>query len=160
MREHPMLIVQDKITPPCDYARITRPRLHDALAQSLSNCTSTVLQGRAGSGKTQLVVDFARRSHRRIAWYTVDSSDSSLLVFLRYLSASVKKESPQFGQVVLDKGLGSPENLNAIHAADLFVHELSDLHEPLLIVVDGLHLLYDEGWIVPFFQRLTTLASP
>ncbi len=155
-----MLIVQDKITPPLNYARISRLRLHNALAGSLANCTSTVLQGRAGSGKTQLAADFARRSHRRIAWYTVDSSDSRLPIFVRYLTASVQREFPKFGRVVLDESLGRPENLDATHAANLLIHELSDLHEPLLIVMDDLHLLYDESWIVPFFHRLLPLLPP
>lgn len=152
-----MLIVQDKITTPLNYAHISRPRLHNALAGSLSNCTSTVLQGRAGSGKTLLAADFARRSHRRIAWYTVDSSDSSLPVFLRYFTASIQREFPLFGQLVLDESLGRPGNLDATHAADLLIHELSDLNEPLMIVMDDLHLLYDESWIVPFFHRLLPL---
>jgi ATP/maltotriose-dependent transcriptional regulator MalT len=32
--------------------------------------------------------------------------------------------------------------------------------EPLLIVIDDLHLLYDAEWVVPFFGRLLPLLPP
>ena len=31
---------------------------------------------------------------------------------------------------------------------------------PLLMVIDDLHLIYDAGWVVPFFRRLLPLLPP
>jgi LuxR family maltose regulon positive regulatory protein len=32
--------------------------------------------------------------------------------------------------------------------------------EPLLLVIDDLHLIYDAPWVVPFFRRLLPLLPP
>jgi hypothetical protein len=37
------------------------------------------------------------------------------------------------------------------------VNELLQRDEPLLIVLDDLHLVYDEEWVAPFFRRLLPL---
>jgi LuxR family maltose regulon positive regulatory protein len=42
--------------------------------------------------------------------------------------------------------------------AEAFVYELLERRgEPLLIVIDDLHLVYDAEWVVPFFRRLLPL---
>jgi ATP/maltotriose-dependent transcriptional regulator MalT len=42
--------------------------------------------------------------------------------------------------------------------AEAFVFELLERGgDPLLIVIDDLHLVYDEEWVVPFFRRLLPL---
>ena len=42
--------------------------------------------------------------------------------------------------------------------AEAFVYELLEHKgEPLLIVIDDLHLVYDAEWVVPFFRRLLPL---
>ncbi len=42
--------------------------------------------------------------------------------------------------------------------AEAFLYELQECRgEPLLIVVDDLHLVYDAEWVVPFFRRLLPL---
>jgi LuxR family maltose regulon positive regulatory protein len=33
------------------------------------------------------------------------------------------------------------------------VYELLESNEPLLVVIDDLHLVYDAEWLVPFFRR-------
>ena len=80
-----MQIILDKITLPSEQPRISRTRLLNMLHGSLTNCTSTIVNGRAGTGKTLLAADFAHRCGRRVAWYKVDASDGDLQVFFRYL---------------------------------------------------------------------------
>jgi ATP/maltotriose-dependent transcriptional regulator MalT len=42
--------------------------------------------------------------------------------------------------------------------ADALVFQLSEAKgEPLLIVIEDLHQVYDAGWVVPFFRRLLPL---
>src|ERR1700682_3754460 len=70
-------LIREKITVPGTCPRISRPRLLEVLGRSLASCASTIVSGRAGTGKTSLAIDFARRCGRRVAWYKVDAADSN-----------------------------------------------------------------------------------
>src|SRR5262249_9126549 len=41
--------------------------------------------------------------------------------------------------------------------AESCIYDLETLAEPLLLVFDDLHLVYDADWVIPFFQRLLSL---
>jgi hypothetical protein len=87
-----MQLILDKLTLPFEQPRLSRPRLLGLLQSSLNSCTSTIINGRAGTGKTLLAADFARRSGRRVAWYKVNASDGDLRVFFPYLIESVRRQ--------------------------------------------------------------------
>jgi len=128
------------------------------LGEGLDSCASTIITGRAGTGKTLLATDFARSCGRRAAWYTVEAPDCELPVFFRYLTESVRRQRPGFGREVLAGFAGSPGSDDIPALADAFIYELQECGgEPLLLVVDDLHLIYDAGWVVPFFRRLLPL---
>jgi LuxR family maltose regulon positive regulatory protein len=153
-----MQIILDKITTPGEQPRLSRTRLLNTLHGSLANCTSTIINGRAGTGKTLLAADFARRSGRRVAWYKVDASDGDLQVFFKYLVASVQQWRPGFGQQALMQLVEAATLDDIPLLAEAFVYELLEQKgEPLLIVIDDLHLVYDADWVVPFFRRLLPL---
>src|SRR5918997_517827 len=154
-----MGLILDKITLPCETPRVSRRRLLDALHESMACCTSTVIYGRTGTGKTMLATDFAKRSDRRVAWYKVDASEVDMHAFLQYLVASVRNQHPGFGRKTLALLSSSGAMPDAALLAESFVYEMTMLEadEPLLIVIDDLHLLYDAEWIVPFFGRLLPL---
>jgi len=157
-----MQLILDKITPPVEMPRLSRVRLLNTLHGSLACCTSTIINGRAGTGKTRLATDFARHSGRRVAWYKVDAADGDLRVFFQYLIESVRRERPRFGYEMLQRLLSetaSPEDVPLL--AESFVYELIESgSDPLLIIVDDLHLVYDAEWVVPFFRRLLPLLPP
>lgn len=153
-----MQIILDKITTPGDKPRISRARLLNTLHGSLANCTSTIINGRAGTGKTMLAADFARRSGRRVAWFKVDASDGDLQVFFKYLVESIRQWRPGFGQETLMQLVETATLDDIPLLAEAFVYELLERKgDPLLIVVDDLHLVYDAEWVVPFFRRLLPL---
>lgn len=153
-----MQIILDKITTPGEQPRISRARLLNTLHGSLANCTSTIINGRAGTGKTLLAADFARRSGRRVAWFKVDASDGDLQVFFKYLVESIRQWRPAFGQQNLMQLVETATLDDIPLLAEAFVYELLEQKgEPLLIVVDDLHLVYDAEWVVPFFRRLLPL---
>jgi len=153
-------VIPEKITPPVELPRVSRDRLLTTLGESLEGCNSTIIHGRAGTGKTMLATDFARRSGRRAAWYKLDAPDSELPAFLRHLCAAVATVRPAFGERLLER-LGEQCGIDDVPlAVEYFVHELLDSNEPLLVVIDDLHLVYDAEWMVPFFRRLLPLLPP
>lgn len=150
----------DKIAAPAELPRVSRWRLLALLKESLEGCNSTIIQGRAGTGKTMLTTDFARRCGRRAAWYKVDAPDVELTVFFRYLCASIAAERPGFGRRVLER-VGEQVGAEDVPLlVEFFVYELLESSEPLLVVIDDLHQVYDAEWVVPFFRRLLPLLPP
>jgi len=153
-----MHIILDKITAPDELPGLSRTRLLNTLHGSLANCTSTIINGRAGTGKTMLAADFAHRSGRRVAWYKVDASDGDLKVFFHYLIESIRQWRPLFGQQALMQLVEAASIEDMPLLAEAFVYELLEQKgEPLLVVIDDLHLIYDAEWVVPFFRRLLPL---
>jgi LuxR family maltose regulon positive regulatory protein len=157
-----MKIIPSKITIPAEIPRVCRQGLLDSLREDLKPCHATVINGRAGTGKTMLAVDFVRSHEGRAAWYKVDAPDMSLPVFMEYLVASVARLRPGFGRQTLDccaRAFGGGETLaggefDVAELAEAFAHDLERQAEPLVLVIDDLHLIYDADWIVPFFHRL------
>jgi LuxR family transcriptional regulator, maltose regulon positive regulatory protein len=157
-----MKIITSKLMIPTEMPRICRHGLIDTLRENLKSCHATVINGRAGTGKTMLAVDFIRRHEGVVAWYKVDAPDISLPVFLEYLVASVARVRPGFGRQTLDcharafrSGQAGAFDIAAL--AEAYAYDLELQAEPLVLVIDDLHLIYDADWIVPFFHRLLLL---
>lgn len=128
------------------------------LGEGVDSCTSTIVTGRAGAGKTLLAKEFAPGCGRRTAWYTVEAADGELRIFFRYLVESVSRQRPGFGRKALANFASSPGFDDIPILAEAFLYELQECGgEPLLMVVDDLHLIYDAEWVVPFFRRLLPL---
>jgi LuxR family maltose regulon positive regulatory protein len=147
-------VIPEKIRPPAELPRVSRERLLATLGESLEGCNSTIIHGRAGTGKTMLATDFARRGDRRVAWYKLDAPDSELPIFLRHLCASIAAARPGFGERVLERvGVEEAGEDDVPLVVEYLVYELLEKSEPLLVVIDDLHLIYDAEWMVPFFRR-------
>jgi len=152
-------LITDKIALPARTHRVSRLRLLGTLARSMAAGTSTIISGRAGTGKTSLALDFAQKCGRPVAWYKIDAPDADPHVFFHYLIASIQECRLGFGRklllALLEKGgIGLVDRL-----ADAFVYELAEGETagPLLIVIEDLHLVSDSDWLVPFFTRLLPL---
>lgn len=151
-------LIHEKITVPDEAPRTSRPRLLDLLAGNLSAYNATIINGRAGTGKTTLAADFARRAVLPVCWYKVDAADGELGVFCRYLAATLSLQRPSLDQNHLLQITESVESDRAELLAEAFVFELGQSRaEPLLLIIEDLHLVYDAEWVVPFFHRLLPL---
>jgi LuxR family maltose regulon positive regulatory protein len=151
-------LISEKIVRPSPTSRIPRSRLLGILNQSISACTSTIICGRAGTGKTSLAVDFSLCCRRPTAWYKVDAPDGDLRIFFQYLIASIQRQRAVFGTRALSAIVAIAERDHVPLLAEAFAYELTeDEHNPLLIVIEDLHHVCDAEWLVPFFRRLLPL---
>lgn len=156
-----MQLIVDKLTAAQNTAAVSRRRLLSLLEESMATCSATIVNGRAGSGKTSLVSDFASHCGRATAWYKVDAPDSDSSVFFRYLIAAIRQHRPHFGGKELESLLATTEESDFSMFAEAFVYELlKSEKEPLLIVIEDLHLVYDAPWLVSFFRRVLPLLPP
>jgi LuxR family maltose regulon positive regulatory protein len=152
-------LITDKIAQPTRRPRISRPRLLDSLEQSLGAGASTIISGRAGTGKSMLAIDFADCCGRRVAWYKVDAPDNDPRIFFDYLIGSIRDQRPGFAKRLLTPLIEAGEFKDIEALAEAFIFELgdSDKQNSLLIVIEDLHLVSDSEWLVPFFTRLLPL---
>lgn len=156
-----MNLIVEKITVPTQLPRVSRPRLLALLEKSLASCTSTILSGRAGTGKSALALDFALKCGRDVAWYKVDAPDSEFEVFFQYLTESIRKQRPHFGSKALRPRTQNIQLDQIPLLAEALVYELVEgENKPLLLVIEDLHLVCDAAWLVPFFRRLLPLLPP
>lgn len=152
-------LITDKIAPPMRTPRISRPRLLSMLEKSMAAGTSTIICGRAGTGKTALTSDFARKCGRPVAWYKIDAPDADPVIFFNYLVRSIQESRPGFEISSLTSLIEATDLERMTWLADAFVYELAEGEtvSPLLIVIEDLHLVSDSDWLVPFFTRLLPL---
>jgi ATP/maltotriose-dependent transcriptional regulator MalT len=151
-------LVLDKITIPATPLQASRSRLLEVLRNNLSSCTATIINGRAGTGKTTLAADFARYAGRSVSWYKVDAADIDLREFMEYLLGSLRLQRPSIDPDPLLRLTDSPLSDRTGLLAESLVFRLSESNaEPLLVVIEDLHLVNDADWVVPFFHRLLPL---
>lgn len=152
-------LITAKLAPPREVPRVSRPRLLRTLEKSMMAGTSTIISGRAGTGKTCLVSDFAHQCQRPVAWYKIDAPDAPPQIFFNYLVESIRERRLGFGRKLLLPLLAIGEIQPMDRLAEAFVYELveSDTGGPLLIVIEDLHLISDSAWLVPFLSRLLPL---
>ncbi len=150
--------IHEKIAISAATPRTSRLRLLKLLAENLVSANATIVNGRAGTGKTALAADFARHAGRAVAWYKVDAADNDLRLFSEYLATSIRLRRPSIDP---DRFLDLTESIESDRVellAEALVYQLSDpKSEPLLIVIEDLHLVYDADWVIPFFRRFLPL---
>src|SRR5213594_4752 len=118
--------IQEKITVPPDGLRISRSRLLQVLDGHIASYNATIINGRAGTGKTMLAADLAWHVQRVVAWYKVDAADSDLATFCEYLAETLKLHRPS---IVPERLLRLTETLEGDRAdllAEAFVFQLTE----------------------------------
>lgn len=137
-----MELIRSKLEWPRPFPHLVRDRLVSALQSSVNSGLATFVVGRAGTGKSIAVSDFASACPCRVAWYTVDESDTELEHFAGYLSETI----------------GLRTSGTALLAERVVEHLLSEFFErlevPNLVIIEDLHLVYDTTWFSPFLTRL------
>ena len=154
-------ILNEKLEIPHCAELVERPRLIEKLDRSLSQFAATLVSGRAGTGKTSIAAAYAR-TRKRVAWFTVESSDIDWNVFASYLAASVHRVA-ESKKAVGDSLHAVTNSSPAAMARFLYVIasvlETDDKDDRPLLVLDGIHHLFDAGWFGEFFNILLPSLS-
>ncbi len=149
-------LLHEKLEIPLFRGLIKRPRLDDLLRRSIEQFPATLISGRVGTGKTAISAAFARRQSHA-AWYSVESSDAEWHVFADYFAASVLSAagSEVDPPSLVPEARAPSQSSMATFLVDVFAEcKTKLLSEPLLIVLDGVHHLFDADWFGEFFGLL------
>lgn len=154
------------VFPPIIEAKLRRPasddgpvqeRLIEFLQRSIQNHSATLLVGRAGSGKTSLAAAFASRVPDT-AWYSLDAGDSDWNAFSRHFGAVLCGLNRKARVRTAEIAVATPLELFGNVTARL---ELNSAEWPSLLVLDGIHHLYDSDWFTEFFDlMIRSLSRP
>lgn len=147
-------MIREKLHVPVSDSAFPREWLGKLLDRSVRNATATMIIGRAGTGKTELAAQYVSKVKGAV-WYTVDSVDGEWNTFQTYFRAAVlngetgaRSSNRRKLQV---PGCVSPLDLLADVTAGL---ELIGKDWPPILVLDGIHHLFDCSWFDDFFDLL------
>jgi LuxR family transcriptional regulator, maltose regulon positive regulatory protein len=149
-------LIKEKLTIPACRGVMKRPRLHELLERSVTTFPATLISGRAGTGKTVLAASYTR-ALRHVAWYSVESADVEWNVFANYFAACILRSvKSKVNAHVLVPADADPSQAEI---ASFIVNVLAEaetelVHDPLLIVLDGIHHVFDAPWFGEFFGLL------
>jgi LuxR family transcriptional regulator, maltose regulon positive regulatory protein len=153
-----MNLINEKISLPKELPSFSRPRLLDLLSRSTEMYATTIISGRTGTGKTLLATEFAQRCGRNVAWYSVDATEKDPQFFFAYLLESLRQVNPKLR---FPSSTLPPYDCTVVELeqwAESIIHTLEETtKESWLLVLDDLHLIYDEPWVLPFFRRFIPL---
>ena len=142
----------DKFLAPPLKGEIDRPRLIEHLQKSLAQFSTTIINGRAGTGKTVLAAQYAAQSDAKICRYKVETADADWKIFASYLLGSLDQTDVSIkfdGREVAAQS----EQIAAKFAA-------AAEQESLLIVLDDLHSVFDAAWFADFFHAFVPSLPP
>ena len=132
---------------------ISRPRL-DPLLGIIANRRLLTVSAPAGYGKTAMLIDFAtQRLALPVCWYTLDSADREVWVFLHYLIASVSHRFPgALAQTHSALNDNTPSSLSSVVAT--VVHDIYAIAEDFVLIIDDWHLVDQVEEITDIVEQL------
>lgn len=145
----------DKFLVPPLTTEIKRPRLIEHLQKSLAQFSATIVAGRAGTGKTVLAAQFSEEGKSKICRYKVETADGDWKVFASYLLGSLNQTRAAGDSLKFKESEVAAQS--EILAAK-FVEAAEK--EPLLIILDDLHSVFDAVWFAEFFNAFVPSLSP
>jgi len=137
--ERDVLVATKLHVPPAGV--VPRARLLARLAQGIGRGL-TVVCTPAGFGKTTLLGEWARRSHRPAAWLSLDAGDNDPARFWRYVAAALERMRPGVGEQV-DMLLRGPQQppLEAVATAVINQLTVSPAEGQVTLILDDYHLI-------------------
>jgi LuxR family transcriptional regulator, maltose regulon positive regulatory protein len=138
--DHHMPLVQTKVYGPLKRSDlITRDRLLERLNEGLSG-PFTLLCAPAGFGKTTLIAQWIQSMNRSKVWLSLEEYDNELHIFIRLLASALQSAFPEAFH-----GIGSllqtPRFPSIKYVVSLFVNDLADFPDDLILVLDDYHVI-------------------
>jgi ATP/maltotriose-dependent transcriptional regulator MalT len=143
-------LFSDKMRIPQFSSHISRPRLIELLRKSSAQNGATLITGRAETGKSALAAEFGE-NYDRVAWYQIDTAEADWNLFARYFAAV-------FDEDFEDLKDSAGEIL--VFVEKLFAKITLKSGEPILIVLDDIHNIFDAEWFAEFFVSLLYTLTP
>jgi LuxR family transcriptional regulator, maltose regulon positive regulatory protein len=119
---------------------IPRARLLERLNAGLGGKV-TLVSAPAGFGKTTLMTEWVQTLDRPTTWLSLDENDNELAIFVYSLTAALQAVFPDAFQSTASL-LKAPQFPSPDHAATLFINDLADLPEDVVLVLDDYHLIH------------------
>ena len=140
---------------------IARPRLNELLDKNLNQFNATIITGRTGTGKTALAADFSGK-YKRVAWFSVESAENEWDVFFRYFLESFSRilTDEQKSEIIRELSETNAPTVAQYIEKLLSRVQLPSSEKPFLIVIDGIHNVFDAGWFSEFFTTLLYSLTP
>jgi DNA-binding SARP family transcriptional activator len=155
-RQSDQAVIQSKLRVPALPGQlVARPRVERLLASLIDRHRVMVVSATAGAGKTTALARAVRLTDRPVAWLTVDRTDTAPGRLVTYLEAALVRVLPRLDGVAtgaLAAGVPHPE------AAGLLAEAAGE--EPILLVMDDLERLQDEGPAWAVVEALVRYAAP
>jgi LuxR family maltose regulon positive regulatory protein len=125
--------------PPIRKGYVHRQRLTNRLNQGVDG-KLTLVSGPAGFGKTALLSNWVSGVKRPVGWISLDVGDNDKDRFSLYLIKAFQKISDGFANEVLEM-LYSAKPLTSDVFLPYFIHQITEIQEPFLIVLDDYHVI-------------------
>ena len=101
----------------------------------------TMICAPAGFGKTTLLVEWVQAIARPTAWLSLDDNDNELRVFVHALAAALQSVFPDAFQAAASL-LKASQFPSLEQVATLFINDLADVPEDVILVLDDYHLIH------------------
>jgi LuxR family maltose regulon positive regulatory protein len=156
-------ILKTKISPPALSSRVLRrPQVEEQLLES-NRYRLTILQASAGYGKSTALANLAgnQSAETPIIWYQLGREDSNFLTFIHYLLHATLRVIPDMQHLplqLLESWDTSQGPLPSHAIIDQFINALNEVAEPVLYVLDDIHLVLENEEIALLLDRLISLA--
>ncbi|MCB8947870.1 MAG: LuxR family transcriptional regulator [Ardenticatenaceae bacterium] len=126
--------------PPPPPNAVVRQRLLAQLNSGLAARKLTLVSAPAGFGKSTLLSSWLHQAPFAIAWLSLDEDDNDPARFLLYLIAALQTAVPHFGQHLMPI-LQTPQPPPSQAVLTPLLNELTQLPEPIVLVLDDYHLI-------------------
>ncbi len=155
-----MEILQTKISPPALSKKVLRRgRVEERLLES-TNYRLTTLQASAGYGKTTVLACLAGKHPRNLStvWYQLSEEDGDASTFMQYLLNATQQNLENFPQQLLEGWETAQSPLQSKIIVDQFINAMNEMAQPVLFILDDIHLVLDNEEIALILDRLISLS--
>jgi len=130
---------------------VHRPGLFEKLTDGL-NRKLTLVSAPAGYGKTTLLCDWIRQNNISVAWCSIDARDNDPIEFLKIIITAVQNKHDDIGKSSLEL-LKSPGTASIDYIIELFINDLLNLKNEIVLVLDDFHLINNKQ-VIDIFSLL------